>query len=98
MSVRSTSEAAIRVTMPTVTVDYELCWYDSEVSIVPLWWLGAWDIATRGLVLTDVHQGSAAVSPTELFGWLAAMVPDRTASVLVGGAAEVVVRMGLAAG
>ena len=90
MSVRSTSWAAIRVTAPASTIGYELCWFDTTASIVPLWWLGAWRADTDELLLTEVLQAPARISPAVLVEWLRPIVGNDIAAVLAAGAADAV--------
>ncbi len=90
MSVRPAHDAAVRVTVSSHELLYDLRWYDDSESIVPLWWLGAWERGTDELLHTGIIQGPRSLSPRALFDWLTEAAPSSLAAHLVGAVAEAV--------
>ena len=88
MTQRPVESAAVRVVACTPSLEYDLRWYDTTESLVPLWWLGTVERPAGELVATAVLAAGPAVSPLDLYAWLATSAPAPVASHLVASAAE----------
>ena len=75
----SSAAASIRVRARIAGFDYDLRWYDSSESLVPLWWLGAADHASGELLMTAVCEDHDTSDRVRILHWLRSVVPEEIA-------------------